>query len=271
MDSRTAKLIRNLLNVTNRLKMNKWKALGYFLFAVGLWWFIGCIFAAYYIAMVAEDASIWIIWIVGIVVPSLAAWYGGYRSLKKSKVTTAPPPVSVGQPTVPPKVSSLQEVGRQKMVKAEGLTEVILIKEGSPPDEQYVVDVLRALCPAVASIKNLTVHAEATGTFVPNEIYVITRLFARKGTGFDVAGKTLLQEYTDRQGHHGFLVYVYEDVVRPEAPTAPPALSAPPEAPKPPEVPPVKKYCWDCGAEMHLEAVYCPKCGKRQVEEEMED
>jgi len=249
--------------------MNKWKALGYFLFAVGLYWLVGCSLAAYYIAMVAEDASIWIIWIPILIVPPLAAWYGGYRSLKKSKVTAAPPPpppAPVRQPTVPPKISSSQEVGRRKRVKVEGLTEMILIKEGPPPDEQYVVDVLRALCPEVASIKNLTVHAEATGTSAPDEIYVITRLLMRKGAGFDVAGKTLLQEYTDRQGHHGFLVYVYEDAVRPEAPAVPPTVPLP--APPPPEAPPAKKYCAYCGAGMSVEAIYCPSCGKKQVEEE---
>jgi len=99
------------------------------------------------------------------------------------------------------------------MVKVQGLTEIILMKDGSPPSkppsEQYVVDVLQTLCPEVLSIKNLTVHAVATGPSVTDDLYVIARLRALKGDNFDIAGKTTFQEYTDRQGHHGWLVYVY--------------------------------------------------------------
>jgi len=126
------------------------------------------------------------------------------------------------------------------LVKVEGLTEIILIKQGSPATEPYVVDVLRTLCPEVSVIKNLTVHTEATGGFIPDEIYVITRLFMRKGQGFDVAGKTIFQQYTDRQGQHGWLVYVYEGVAKP------------------------RRLCINCHVEIKSEAVYCPKCGTKQ-------
>jgi hypothetical protein len=155
------------------------------------------------------------------------------------------------------------------MVRVQGLTEVVLIKQGLLPSQQYVVEVLRALCPEVASIKNLTVHAEATGgTFVPDEMYVITRLILRKGRNFDIARNTTFQQYTDKQGQHGWLVYVYEDAVRPPAPVTPSATPASPqpETPKPHEGKP-EKYCPFCGAGMRLEAVYCPRCGKKQVEE----
>jgi len=53
----------------------------------------------------------------------------------------------------------------------------------------------------------------------------------------------------------------------PEAPAAPPTVPTPPppEAPKPP----ARKYCANCGVEMPIEGVYCPRCGKRQIEEEI--
>jgi len=60
-----------------------------------------------------------------------------------------------------------------------------------------------------------------------------------------------------------------------EAPPAPPAVPVPvsaltqPETPKPSETMPAKKYCKYCGVETLLEAIYCPKCGKKQVEEEI--
>jgi hypothetical protein len=95
------------------------------------------------------------------------------------------------------------------MVKVQGLREIILIKEGAPASEEYIVEVLAALCPEVVSIKNLMIYPETSGNFTPDETYVITRLIIRKGKNFDIVGKTQLQQYTDKQGQHGWLVYVY--------------------------------------------------------------
>jgi len=49
----------------------------------------------------------------------------------------------------------------------------------------------------------------------------------------------------------------------PSAPAYPPLAPRPP-APPPPEALRAKKYCAYCGAEMRVEAVYCPRCGKQQ-------
>lgn len=48
----------------------------------------------------------------------------------------------------------------------------------------------------------------------------------------------------------------------------PEGSAAPSATPTLPEAPSVKKYCHSCGAEMHVEAVYCPQCGRRQIEGE---
>jgi len=38
---------------------------------------------------------------------------------------------------------------------------------------------------------------------------------------------------------------------------------------KPPEASAARKYCIYCGSEMPVEGMYCPRCGKKQVEEEI--
>jgi len=46
---------------------------------------------------------------------------------------------------------------------------------------------------------------------------------------------------------------------------APPVTEKPPAPPAPPTPPTEeKKFCMFCGAEMVKEALYCPKCGKKQ-------
>jgi hypothetical protein len=84
-----------------------------------------------------------------------------------------------------------------------------VIKQGPRADEPYVVDVLRALRPELAD-RSLLVTTETSGSFAPDDLYVITRLRMRKGEGFDIAGKTIFQQYKDKQGNQGYLVFVYE-------------------------------------------------------------
>jgi hypothetical protein len=94
-------------------------------------------------------------------------------------------------------------------VKTEGLKEIIMIKQGPPADEPYVIEILRALHPELAD-RQLLITTETSGSFAPDDLYVITRLRMRKGEGFDIAGKTIFQQYRDKQGNQGYLVFVYE-------------------------------------------------------------
>ena len=84
-----------------------------------------------------------------------------------------------------------------------------MIRQGPPADEPYVIEILRALHPELAD-RQLLVTTEISGSFAPDEIYVITRVMMRKGKDFDIAGKTMFQQYKDRQGNQGYLVFVYE-------------------------------------------------------------
>jgi len=52
----------------------------------------------------------------------------------------------------------------------------------------------------------------------------------------------------------------------PTPPPPPPSWRPPPPPPAPPPpAPPTQKYCVSCGSGMPLDAVYCPRCGKRQT------
>lgn len=67
-------------------------------------------------------------------------------------------------------------------------------------------------------------------------------------------------------GGFGKILAIGVYTTTPQVSAPPPPLTPQPEAPKSPEAPCAKKYCIYCGFEMRVEGIYCPKCGKRQVE-----
>lgn len=106
--------------------MNKVRA--YFLFFIGLFWFVICLGAAFYIAPAnsgPEAWTMWFFWIPLTVIPCLVAWYGGYRSLQKPKVILwAQKDAPVEQPRPAPVVDSYETtVGEKGM----GLIKVYVI------------------------------------------------------------------------------------------------------------------------------------------------
>ena len=107
--------------------MNKWKAIAYFLFAVGLYWFIGCLFATYYLLIAASGPEAWMIWIVWIpvlTVPPVALWYLGYRSLRRSRIAPLPVVKPVVQPQAPLATGLHRETGGESSVS--GILDLIV-------------------------------------------------------------------------------------------------------------------------------------------------
>lgn len=145
------------------------------------------------------------------IAPGLVMLYGRYASSKKPRVSHAGTPASPPPPPpepVPAWPTVETKTGGQG-VKTEDLKEVMVIKQGPPADQQYVMEVLQALHPELTG-RDLTVHTRTSGNFAPDEIYVITTLMLEKGNDFDISGKTIFQQYRDKQDHQGYLVFVYE-------------------------------------------------------------
>jgi hypothetical protein len=119
--------------------MSKWKGLAFFLFFLSFIWFVGGISVVYYI-IAAGDGTIAVIMVTVLMGISLAAAYGGYRSLRKSKIAPAVTrPACVRQPTASPQVSPPQEARAERMVKevGSGLIRiyVILFRRSLSPEE----------------------------------------------------------------------------------------------------------------------------------------
>jgi hypothetical protein len=184
--------------------LEKWK------WAVLVIYYIVVLDATYYLT-IADGSYALIASIALLAAPVLIILYGRYTSPKKPMVAPAGTP---GQPPPPPPepVPAWPTVARRmegQGVKTEGLKELIMIKQGPPADQQYVMEVLQALHPELTG-RDLTVHTRTSGNFAPDEIYVITTLMLEKGNDFDISGKTIFQQYRDKQDHQGYLVFVYE-------------------------------------------------------------
>jgi len=88
--------------------MNKWKAIAILLFIIGFYWFVGSL-AAIYLMMATVpqgfDPTLVMPLMVALgLVPAIVILYGGYRSLRKSRVAPLPRPIA-RQPTVKPEPS----------------------------------------------------------------------------------------------------------------------------------------------------------------------
>jgi len=146
-----------------------------------------------------------------LVAPVLVIVYGMLASPKKPRVG---PARALGQPPPPPPEPvpawpTVETRTRGREVKIEGLKEIIVIKQGLPADQPYVREVLQTLHPELAG-RDLAVHTRMSGNFAPDERYVITTLMLEKGKDCDIAGKTIFQQYKDKQNNQGYLVFVYE-------------------------------------------------------------
>jgi hypothetical protein len=200
--------VRNLMNrlsLASGLRLERWK------WAVFIIYYAVVLDAAY-ILTISDGSYALMASIALLAAPALVILYGRYAGPKKPRVAPARTPVQPPPPppeTVLPKQPTVESRTEGRGVKTEGLKEIIVIKQGPPADQQYVTEVLQALHPELAG-RSITVHTRTSGDFAPDDLYVITTLRLQKGEGFDIAGKTIFQQYKDKQGNQGYLVFVYE-------------------------------------------------------------
>ena len=113
-----------VLRRRKRLDMNKWKAIAILLFIIGFYWFVGSLATIYFMmATVPQgfDPILVVPLMVALgLVPSVVILYGGYRSLRKSRVAPMPRQIA-RQPTVKPKPSIAQqaEMRAEETVRAQ--------------------------------------------------------------------------------------------------------------------------------------------------------
>jgi hypothetical protein len=197
--------LMNCLSLASSLILEKWK------WAVLIVYYVVVLDAAY-ILTISDGSYALMASIALLAAPALVMLYGRYSSPKKPRVAparTAVPPPPPPPETVPVRKPTVESRTEGRGVKIEGLKEIIVIKQGPPADQQYVMEVLQALHPELAG-RSITVHTRTSGNFAPDEIYVITTLMLEKGKDFDIAGKTIFQQYRDKQNNQGYLVFVYE-------------------------------------------------------------
>ena len=190
--------------------MEKWK------WAVLVIYYIVVALDAYYYLTTPSSGYGLIISIVFLAAPAVVILYGRYSSSRKPRMAPArtavpppPPPPPPPPETVPIRKPTVESRIEGRHLKTEGLKEIIVIKQGPPADRQYIKEVLQTLHLELAG-RDLTVHTRTSGNFAPDELYVITTLMLEKGKDFDISGKTIFQQYKDRQGNQGYLVFVYE-------------------------------------------------------------
>jgi hypothetical protein len=185
--------------------LEKWK------WAILIVYYILFLDFVYYVVILDGGSSAVMASIAFFVAPVLVILCGRYASSRKP--TAAPARMPAQPPPPPPEMvpawPTVESRTQGQAVKTEGLREVMMIKQGPSADQQYIKEVLQALHPELAGM-DLTVHTKTSGNFAPDEIYVITTLMLEKGKDFDISGKTVFQQYRDKQGHQGYLVFVYE-------------------------------------------------------------
>ena len=84
--------------------MNKWKAIAILLFIFGFYWLVGGCLATMYIIMASTLQGSDLIFVIALevaiwLVPSALILYGGYRSLRKSRISPQPRPIIRQPPT----------------------------------------------------------------------------------------------------------------------------------------------------------------------------